>query len=58
MSKSLAIHITQDMEEDDELLWGKIRLLNRLLKYRSKVKIKKAILANSMKVNKFELAPF
>ena len=42
MSKRFGIHITQDTEEDDELLWGKIRLLNQLLKYSSKVKIKKS----------------
>ena len=37
ISKRLVIHVIQDIEEDDELLWGKIRLLNQLLKYSSKV---------------------
>ena len=54
MLKRLVIHITQDIEDDDELVWVKIKLL----KYSSKVQIQKVILANGMKVNKFELAPF
>ena len=31
MSKRLVIYITQDIEEDDGLIWGKIWLLNQLL---------------------------